>query len=108
MASSYMEFEDTSQHGSSIRGLSRLFSNQSGLEGASKEAIANFVATKLRVQARKLEKVHNLEMKNMKKVMLQVTVDWMKDKCKAIENMFTKNHKEIVQQFQDYKERTKV
>ena len=38
--------------------------------------------------------------------MIQVTVDWLKEKCKSIELMFTKNHRGLFTQFQEYKERT--
>ena len=45
-------------------------------------------------------------MKNVKKVMLKVTIDWLKEKCKSVEMMFTKNHKAIVSQFKEFKART--
>ena len=38
--------------------------------------------------------------------MMQVTVDWLKEKCKSIEMMFTKNHRGLFTQFLEYKERT--
>ena len=105
-ASSYMELEGMSQLGSAMRGLSKLFNNQNGIDNTDEEAIKNFVAKKLRIQAKKMEKVHNLELKNIRKVMMQVTVDWVKEKCRSIQDMFTKNHRGLFQQFKDHKART--
>ena len=105
-ASSYMELESMSQLGSTMRGLSKLFNNKNGIDSADEDTIKNFVAKKLRIQAKKMEKVHNLELKNIRKVMMQMTVDWLKEKCRSIQEMFTKNHRGLFSQFKDYKTRT--
>ena len=105
-ASSYMELESMSQLGSTMRGLSKLFNNKNGIDSTDEETIKNFVAKKLRIQAKKMEKVHNLELKNIRKVMMQMTVDWLKEKCRSIQEMFTKNHRGHFSQFKDYKART--
>ena len=47
--SSVMELESMSQLGSAMRGLSRLFNNQNGIDSTDEEAIRNFVAKKLRI-----------------------------------------------------------
>ena len=104
--SSSMELESMSQLGSAMRGLSKLFNNQNGIDSADEETIRNFVAKKLRIQAKKMQKVHNLELKNIRKVMMQMTVDWLKEKCRSIQEMFTKNHRGLFSQFKEYKART--
>ena len=38
--------------------------------------------------------------------MMQMTVDWLKEKCRSIQEMFTKNHRGLFSQFKDYKART--
>ena len=39
-------------------------------------------------------------------VLTEVTVEWLRDKCKLIQKMFTKNHRQIISQFKNFKERT--
>ena len=50
-ASSYMDVQEmsASQLGSAMRGLSRLFNSQGGIESNNQDAITQFVAKKLKI-----------------------------------------------------------
>ena len=75
-------------------------------DGVSQTALKQLIEQKLFEQKRKLEKHHKIEIKNVKKVTTQLAIDFVKNSSEDIQKNLTKEHKQLLTQFIDFKRRT--
>ena len=66
-------------------------SSLAGIEG-NKEEVLKLIEEKLTNQKAKLDRAHAVDIKNIKKVVIHESVDFLKRNCNTVETLLTKEH----------------
>ena len=96
--------------GSSMGGTSQMSSVMSKMRKLSMNSMQGdheeLIKMLLDQQAKMLDKIHNIELKNVKSIAMQEAMEFVKKQSVKVASIMTKEHHKMTRQFLDYKSRT--
>ena len=80
--------------------------NSALIGGGNPEAVMQMIEKKLAKETKKLHKYHQVDIKNLKSVVMKEYQDVVRVNAAKTANMLTKEHRSVIKQFVNFKERT--
>ena len=96
---------------SALRGISKLQASRLDLASLAEmcqnpQEIMEVVESQLEKQRSKMEKAKMIDIKNIKQVVVQESIAFVKKSLLSVEEQMTKEHQNLIQQFIDFKDET--
>ena len=63
------------------------------------EQVLTLIQVQLDKKQKQMDKAHNIDIKNIKAVVVHESIDFIKKSCSQIEQMLTKEHQGVARQF---------